>query len=96
MGRRPFLMAAMALGNGPLVVLLSHLTLGTSLLLYYPAMVLGGGDPPSPPPPLPPPHCAHPAFLSHQQKQACMHMPSEVYCIPSEAKLQRIFLHASC
>eukprot|EP00208_Stichococcus_sp_RCC1054_P002415 CAMPEP_0206141142 /NCGR_PEP_ID=MMETSP1473-20131121/11913_1 /ASSEMBLY_ACC=CAM_ASM_001109 /TAXON_ID=1461547 /ORGANISM="Stichococcus sp, Strain RCC1054" /LENGTH=528 /DNA_ID=CAMNT_0053535571 /DNA_START=129 /DNA_END=1715 /DNA_ORIENTATION=+ len=41
-GRRPFMIAAMALGHGPAVVLLAHLTLGTSLLFYYPANMLGG------------------------------------------------------
>lgn len=38
------MIAAMALGHGPAVVLLAHLTLGTSLLFYYPANMLGGGD----------------------------------------------------
>mmetsp|Transcript_12814 Transcript_12814/g.38699 ORF Transcript_12814/g.38699 Transcript_12814/m.38699 type:complete len:525 (-) Transcript_12814:561-2135(-) len=41
-GRRPFLAAAMLLGSGPGMVLLAHLTLGTSLLFYYPASVMGG------------------------------------------------------
>lgn len=42
LGRRPFLLASMCLGSLPLVVLLCHLTLGSSLLFYYPASVLGG------------------------------------------------------
>lgn len=29
------------------MVLLAHLTLGTSLLFYYPASVMGGGNSPS-------------------------------------------------
>lgn len=41
-GRRPFLLMSMCFGSLPLAVLLCHLKLGTSLLLYYPASVAGG------------------------------------------------------
>jgi MFS family permease len=41
-GRRPFLLLSMCFGSLPLAVLLCHLKLGTSLLLYYPASVAGG------------------------------------------------------
>lgn len=41
-GRKPFLLVAMSFGSAPLLVLLCHLTLGTSLLFYYPACALGG------------------------------------------------------
>jgi MFS family permease len=42
LGRRPFLLMSMCLGSLPLGVLLCHLTLGTSLLFYYPASAAGG------------------------------------------------------
>lgn len=42
-GRRPFLIASMALGNMPVLVIFGHLTIGTSLYFYYPANIIGGG-----------------------------------------------------
>lgn len=41
-GRRPFLLAGIALGVLPVFVIFGNLTIGTSLLFYYPANILGG------------------------------------------------------